>query len=310
MRILVLGSYGLIGKNLKDFVRGDNDNEWFFAGRSDANLLVLSEVEKLFDKFKPTHVINLAAYVGGLYKNMTNGVEFFERNIVINMNVMKTSVNVEKLISVMSTCIFPDDIDYPITEDKLHMGPPHSSNEGYSYAKRMVDVLSRNYNKQYGTKYVTVIPGNLYGPYDNFKIEDAHVIPALLHKMTIAKSTGQQVSVCGSGKALRQFTHASDFSRYLVWMLKNYNDQEPLIVSSEDEHSISDVVKIMCEELELEYDKDIVWDTSKSDGQLKKTISIDKLKRIHPDVHFQSLREGIKETVQWFVHYSDSSCRK
>ena len=310
MRILVLGGHGLVGKNLKDFVRGDNDNYWFFAGRSDANLLILEEVEKLFDMCKPTHVINLAGYVGGLYKNMTNGVEFFERNILINMNVMKASVYVEKLISVMSTCIFPDKVEYPITEDKLHLGAPHPSNEGYCYAKRMIDVLSRNYNKQYGTKFVTVIPGNLYGPYDNFNIEDAHVIPALLHKMTIAKSTGQQVTICGSGTALRQFTHASDLSRYLVWMLTNYNEDEPLIVSSEDEYSISDVVKILCEELELDYDKDIIWDTSKSDGQLKKTISIDKLKRIHPDVNFQSLREGIKETVRWFIHYSDDSCRK
>jgi len=307
MRVLVLGSQGLIGKNLQDLVRDDKDNEWFFAGRSDANLLVLSEVEKLFDMCSPTHVINLAAYVGGLYKNMTNGVEFFERNILINMNVMKASVYVEKLISVMSTCIFPDDIQYPITEDKLHLGPPHPSNEGYSYAKRMIDVLSRNYNNQYGTKFVTVIPGNLYGPYDNFKIEDAHVIPALMHKMKIAKSTGEQLVVCGSGKALRQFTHASDLSRYLVWMLTNYNDKDPLIVSSEDEYSISDVVNILCKE--LAYDKEIIWDTSKSDGQLKKTISIDKLKRLHPDVHFRTLQEGLKETVQWFLNSSDS-CRK
>lgn len=307
MRILVLGSHGLIGKNLQDLVRDDKNNKWFFAGRSNANLLILSEVEKLFDMFKPTHVINLAAYVGGLYKNMTNGVEFFERNILINMNVMKASVYVEKLISVMSTCIFPDQIEYPITEDKLHMGPPHPSNEGYSYAKRMIDVLSRHYNKQYGTKYVTVIPGNLYGPYDNFRIEDAHVIPALLHKMTISKSTGEKLVVCGSGKALRQFTHASDLSRYLVWMLSNYDDNEPLIVSSEDEYSIADVVRILCEE--LDYDNDIIWDTSKSDGQLKKTISIDKLKSLHPNVRFRSLQEGLKETVQWFVNSSDY-CRK
>ena len=309
MRILVLGSHGLIGKNLQDLVRYDKDNEWFFAGRSDANLLIMSEVNKLFDMFKPTHVINLAAYVGGLYKNMNNGVEFFERNILINMNVMKASVYVEKLISVMSTCIFPDKVEYPLTEDKLHLGPPHPSNEGYSYAKRMIDVLSRNYNKQYGTKFVTVIPGNLYGPYDNFNIEDGHVIPALLHKMIIAKSTGEKINVCGSGKAVRQFTHASDLCKYLVWMLTNYHEDEPLIVSSEDEYTISDVAKILCDELELDYNKDIIWDTSKSDGQLKKTNSNEKLKRLHPDVHFRTLREGLKETVQWFINSSDS-CRK
>ena len=307
MRILVLGSYGLIGKNLQDLVRGDKLNEWFFAGRCDANLMILEEVERLFFMFKPSHVINLAAYVGGLYKNMTNGVEFFERNILINMNVMKCSVYVEKLISVMSTCIFPDQVEYPITEDKLHFGPPHTSNEGYSYAKRMIDVLGRAYNKEYGTKYVSVIPGNLYGPYDNFNLEDAHVIPALMHKMNIAKSSGEQLIIFGSGKALRQFTHAADLSRYLVWMLSNYDSDEPLIVSSEEEHSIADVVQILSEE--LGYDREIVWDPSKSDGQIKKTISSEKLKSLHSDVHFRSIRDGLKETVKWFVNSYDI-CRK
>ena len=302
MKILVLGSNGLIGRNLQDLVKDDKINEWFFASRSHANLMIPEEIEILFDKFKPTHVINLAAYVGGLYKNMSHGVEFFEKNIIINMNVMKASVYSEKLISVMSTCIFPDQVDYPITEEKLHSGPPHPSNECYAYSKRMVDVLARAYNKEYGTKYITIIPGNLYGPYDNFNLADAHIIPALLHKITMAKLTNEPLTVFGSGKALRQFTHASDLSQYILWMLSNYDDEKPLIVSSEDEHSISDVVQIMCDK--LKYVGDITWDKSKSDGQTKKTISCEKLKKLHPNVHFRSLRVGLEETIEWFLNSS------
>jgi GDP-L-fucose synthase len=307
MKILVLGSDGLVGKNLQDLVNSDTENEWIFATRLDGDLTVLKEVENLFEKVKPTHVINLAAYVGGLYKNMSRGVEFFEKNILINMNVMKASLYVKKLISLMSTCIFPDKIDYPITEEKLHLGPPHPSNEGYAYSKRMIDVLSRAYNKEYGTKYITVIPGNLYGPYDNFNIEDAHVIPSLIHKMKNAKLSGEPLIIFGTGNALRQFTHASDLAKYLVWALNNYEDTEPLIVSSEDEYSIFDLVQILKQE--FEYDGEISWDNTRSDGQIKKTISCEKLKKIHPDPHFRDLRDGLKETIKWFLN-SENNYRK
>ena len=300
MKILVLGSSGLVGKNLQDLVSGDIENEWIFATRLDADLTIFKEVENLFEKVKPTHVINLAAYVGGLYKNMSHGVEFFEKNILINMNVMKASLHVKKLISLMSTCIFPDKIDYPITEEKLHLGPPHTSNEGYSYAKRMIDVLSRAYNKEYRTKYITVIPGNLYGPYDNFNLEDAHVIPALMHKIKIAKSSGKPLTIFGSGNALRQFTHASDFAQCLVWMLNNYEDEEPLIVSSEEEYSIFDLVQILREE--FDYNGEIIWDNTRSDGQIKKTISSEKLKSLYPSLNFRILRDGLKETIKWFIN--------
>ena len=307
MRILVLGGSGMVGKNLQDFVKNDTENEWFFANRSDADLTNYKEVEFLFEKYNPTHAINLAAYVGGLYKNMSNGVEFFEKNMLININVMKASIHLEKLVSVMSTCIFPDNIEYPITEDKLHLGPPHFSNEGYSYAKRMIDVMSRAYNKEYGTKYVSIIPGNLYGPYDNFNISDAHVVPALIHKIHLAKSSGEPLTIFGTGNARRQFTHAFDLAKYLVWVLINYNENDPLIISSEDEHSISDIVGILC--TEMNYHGNIIYDNSKSDGQIKKTISIEKLKTLNSDVHFRSIEDGLKETTEWFSKNIDT-CRK
>jgi GDP-L-fucose synthase len=171
----------------------------------------------------------------------------------------------------------------------------------------MIDVLSRAYNKEYGTKYITVIPGNLYGPYDNFNLEDAHVIPSLIHKMKNAKLSGEPLIIFGTGNALRQFTHASDLAKYLVWMLNNYEDKEPLIVSSEKEYSIFELVQILKEE--FNYNGEIIWDNNRSDGQIKKTISCEKLKSVHPDLHFRDLRDGLKETIIWFLN-SEGNYRK
>jgi GDP-L-fucose synthase len=300
MKVLVLGGSGLVGKNLEDYVKNESVNgTWTFVGSKDADLTIYEEVVKLFDKHQPTYVINLAAYVGGLYKNMEEGVEFFTKNILIIINVMKASIKVKKLISIMSSCIFPDDITYPITEDKLHSGPPHCSNEGYSYAKRMVDVLSRTYNKQYKTNYVTVIPGNLYGPYDNFNLGDSHVLPALIHKCYLSKQTNNSMIVNGTGSPLRQFTYAPDLAKLLVWTLENYDEDEPIILSIKDEHSIKTVVDIIRNA--MDYKGEIMYDTTKSDGQFRKTISNAKLQK-YIDFQFTSIEEGIEKTVKWFQY--------
>lgn len=300
MKVLVLGGSGLIGKNLKEYVESNKiSGEWYFVSSKDADLTVYEDTVKLFDMIEPTHVINLAAYVGGLYKNMNEGVEFFENNILINMNVMRVSKRVQKLVSVMSTCIFPNEVEYPITEDKLHLGPPHYSNEGYSYSKRMVDVLGKAYNREYGTNYVSVIPGNLYGKFDNFNLEDGHVIPALIHKCFLAKeNNSSSLIVCGSGRPLRQFTYVVDFVRYLVWMLLEYEGDDSLIISNQKENSIKDVVTIIAKE--MGYKGEIYWDIEKSDGQFRKTVSSEKLLSLTSDLYFRDIEEGICETVKWF----------
>ena len=124
-------------------------------------------------------MIHLAAMVGGLFRNMKHNVEFFRENILINDNVMECcrEYNVKKLVSCLSTCIFPDKTTYPIDETMLHSGPPHDSNAGYSYAKRMLSVMSKLYCQQYGCNFTCIIPTNVYGPHDNYSIEDGHVIP-------------------------------------------------------------------------------------------------------------------------------------
>lgn len=176
VRVLVTGGTGLVGKAIEAVVNEENvSNEtWYFASSKDADLRDRASTKALFDRIKPTHVIHLAAMVGGLFRNLKYKVEFYRENILINDNVMECSheIGVVKLVSCLSTCIFPDKTSYPIDETMIHNGPPHHSNAGYAYAKRMIDVMNKAYNEQhYGgaARFTSIIPTNIYGPHDNYR---------------------------------------------------------------------------------------------------------------------------------------------
>ena len=226
--ILVTGGSGLVGQGVKavlqggaigggggaagaaDWYRQREDEVWVFVSSKDADLTDKEATRKLFVKHQPTHCLHLAARVGGLFRNLKQPLDFFVDNMAINMNVLACcdEFNVEKCVSCLSTCIFPDKVEYPITEAALHEGPPHTSNAAYAHAKRMVDVLSRSYATQKGRCFTSVVPTNIYGPHDNYHLEDAHVIPALIHKCHLAKEAGEsEFVVYGTGKPLRQFIH-------------------------------------------------------------------------------------------------------
>lgn len=196
MIVLVTGGTGLVGKAIEAVVNSDPQwagNDFFFASSKDADLRDRAQTEALFQRVRPTHVIHLAAMVGGLFRNMKYKVEFYRENVLINDNVMECCriFNVEKLVSCLSTCVFPDKTTYPIDETMVHNGAPHTSNEGYAYAKRMIDVLNHCYHEEYGCKFTSIIPTNIYGPDDNFSIEDGHVIPGLIHKCYLAKKNSK-----------------------------------------------------------------------------------------------------------------------
>lgn len=177
--------------------------------------------EEIFEKHKPTHVIHLAAFVGGLFRNMKYPVEFYHDNLSMNNNIIECShkFKVKKLISCLSTCIFPDKTTYPIDETMVHNGPPHFSNAAYAHAKRMIDVANHAYNQEYGSNFTSVIPTNIYGPHDNFHLEDSHVIPGLIHKFYNAKKEGKDMTVMGTGKPLRQFIHSEDLGMFTIVMI-------------------------------------------------------------------------------------------
>lgn len=159
-------------KRLVEIDPAEKDATWIFLSSKDGDLRDCADTEAIFAKHQPTHVIHLAAMVGGLFANMAKKVEFYRENTLINDNVMECcrKFKVQKLVSCLSTCIFPDKTTYPIDETMVHEGPPHPSNEGYAYAKRMVDVMNRCYAEEYGCNFTSVIPTNIFGEHDNFSI--------------------------------------------------------------------------------------------------------------------------------------------
>lgn len=302
MLVLVTGGTGLVGKALQEVV-GDNP-DWYFAGSKDADLTDTSQTLALFQRLKPTHVIHLAAMVGGLFHNLNSNVEFWRRNVQINDNILSIShqFKVVKLVSCLSTCIFPDKVTYPIDETMVHLGPPHYSNQGYAYAKRMLEVQSRMYREQYGCNFVTVIPTNIFGKHDNFNIDQGHVLPGLIHKFYLAQQENTEVVIWGSGKALRQFIYNLDLARLMIWALNSYDEPDPIILSvgESQEISISQAAMTIANAFGFPQER-IVYDSSKSDGQFKKTADNSKLKSRHPSLKFTPFEIAIEETVKWFI---------
>jgi len=302
-KILVTGGTGLVGSAIKKLQ--DNYPDYFICvtNSRECDLTNLLMTDNYFRIVKPDFVIHLAACVGGLFKNMNYKVDMLEKNMAINMNVLKCchKYGVKKVVSCLSTCIFPDKTTYPINETMLHNGPPHHSNDAYAYAKRMLEVQSKAYREQYGCNFVCVIPTNIYGPHDNFSLEDGHVIPALIHRCFLNKKNNDNFVVKGTGKPLRQFIYSDDLAKLIMWVLENYNENEPIILSvdEEDEVSIGDVAKLIANE--FDYKEQMVYDTSFSDGQYKKTADNSKLKDLMREkIEFTGIEDGIKKTVEWF----------
>lgn len=278
--------------------------KWIFASSKDADLRNMEQVRAMFQKYQPTHVLHLAALVGGLFINMKYKVEFLLQNLQLNNNMLQCchEFKVEKCLSMASTCIFPDKTTYPLDETMLHNGEPHPSNEGYAFAKRVLDVANRLYCEQYGCKFATIIPTNIFGPHDNYNLEEGHVIPGLIHKTYIAKRDSQPLTVWGSGKPLRQFLYSLDLAAMLVWALFSYNDSSALIMApdEEDEVSIGEVSKMIADA--MEFTGEIQYDTSKADGQFKKTASNKKLRSLlPPEWQFTDIKAALKDSVTWLV---------
>jgi GDP-L-fucose synthase len=250
-----------------------------------------------------SHVHILPSVSINKHTNTHTQVEFYRENTLINDNIMENCRlhNVTKLVSMLSTCIFPDKTTYPINETMLHDGPPHPSNEGYAYAKRLIDTMNRAYAEEYGCNFTSIIPTNIYGPHDNFSIQNGHVIPGLIHKCYIAKKEGTPFTIWGSGTPLRQFIYSLDLAELTVWVMREYHSPDPITLSVDEsaEVSIKDVALAVAKAMKFE--GEVVFDTTKADGQFKKTACNKKLRSYRPDYNFTSMEEGIQKSVDWFL---------
>ena len=292
-KILVTGGYGLVGS---EFIKPN----FIPLSSSEADLRVRKDIDNILESINFVGVIHCAGKVGGLGGNMKNKGQFFYDNIMINTNVIESARTngIKNLVSFLSTCIFPNDVEYPLTESKIHLGPPHFSNDAYAYAKRMADVQIRSYKEQYGLNYKSVIPCNIYGPNDNYDIVNGHVLPSLIHKCYLAKENKTPLTIWGSGKPLREFIFSRDVAKLTEWVLDNYEENEPIILSTSEEISIKEVVGIIVEL--MNFKGDVIFDSSKPDGQFRKPSDNSKIKNYLPDFKFTPLYDGLKETIEYF----------
>lgn len=288
---LVTGGTGMVGSAI------DADLK---IGRKDCDLTDWQAVNAFFEQHQPNEVIHCAAKVGGIWGNMNYKGDFFRDNILINTHVIEAARlhGVERLVAFLSTCVFPDDVTYPLSEDQIHLGPPHTSNDAYAYAKRMTDVQIRAYRQQYDLQYVSVIPTNIYGPNDLFDLENGHVVPSLIHRCYLAREQGQDLEVWGSGTPLREFIYADDVARLSEWALENYHEDEPIIFSTSEETSIKELVEMVAEL--LRFKGKLIWRTDKPDGQHRKPSDNSKVRSYLPEFQFTPLYDGLKKTVAWF----------
>lgn len=289
---LVTGAAGLIGSEFKDCVR---------VTRQTTDLIDPIQVNLMYEINKPEYVIHTAGRVGGVGANMKYKADFYYENIMMNTNVIHYAKkhNVKKLIAFLSTCIFPDKVEYPLNEDKIHLGPPHISNDAYAYAKRMVDVQVNSYNEQFGTKYFCVIPTNVYGPNDNYDLENGHVVPSIIHKCYNAIMNKTDLVLWGDGSPLREFIFSKDVANICDLLLENYDDTKPVILSTSEEISIKEVANMITKI--MGYKKDIVWDTTKPAGQYRKPSDNSRLKSIIGNYKFTPIEKGLEETITTFL---------
>ena len=289
-KILITGGSGMVGKSLKKYL----PNATFLSSK-DCDLTDEKSVSSLMTNNKYDVVIHLAARVGGIIDNINYPEEYFIENIQMNTNIVKWSrlTGVKRFIGILSTCIYPDVVDeYPMTENMLHNGPPTPTNFSYGYAKRCLSVHIDSCNKQYGTKYQYLIPCNLYGENDKFG-NNSHFIASLVKKIIeLDKNKKNNLVLFGSGNPLRQFMYSDD----LAWVINQClvkNIYENFNVATEEILSIKEMGEIALKTYGLN-NINIIFDSSKPDGQYRKDVSIEKLKSLLPEFKPLSLEEGIK----------------
>ena len=306
MKLLVTGGTGMVGKAIQDLVGEDNT---VFVGTKNFDLTNSEKVKEMYKWNQPTHVIHLAAKVGGVRANMRANGDFCAINQQINVNVLRTAHETEscvRVVSLLSTCVYPDSdhVTYPLTENQLHAGPPHSSNFGYAHSKRMIEVQSRAYNEQSGNKkFICAIPNNIYGKFDNFDLEDSHVVPALIRKIHEANLAGsKEVNLWGTGEPVREFTYAADIARDLISLV---GLKDPLHTTYNIGHTMENTsIRVLAEKVMLALGSEpleLKWNTSNPNGQMKKPSNTDKYMSEFPRNTYTTLDDGLKETCAWFL---------
>ena len=310
--VLVTGGSGLVGTAIQKYLKDRKTSEFLssdvvFISSKDYDLRRPEQAASMFDEYKPRNVIHLAGMVGGVQANSQKPAEFYTNNIYINTNIVHFSHKYEtsKLLCMLSSCIYPDSVSYPIKESYLHLGPPHESNFGYAQSKRMLEVQMRAYRQQYESNFFGVIPTNIFGENDNFSLGSSHVIPAIIRKVYDAMLSGKStIRLWGDGTPKRQFSYSGDIAKILVALIENDHQYELINIGDETEKSIKDVAEIICDV--FGFTGNILWDDSMPKGQDRKPTDMSRLKESGL-YSFSDFRESIESCCDWFEkNYKDA----
>ena len=291
--VLVTGGSGLVGKHLKDIMP-----DAVYISSKDFDLTNIDRVDDMMNFFKPKIVVHLAARVGNLLDNMTYPVDYLEQNVLMGVNVLKKchEYNVDRVISILSTCIYPDVLDtYPMKEEDLFNGPPPPTNFAYAMSKRCVATHTDSYVKQYDKKWCYLIPCNLYGEYDKYEEHHSHFVSALIKKIY---ETEDVLELWGTGKPLRQYMYGGDLARVIKYMIDN-DIVENFNVAPDYVHTIKELAEIGVKSCGKEH-LEIVYDDTKPDGQFRKDVDSSKLLSVMEDFEFTSLESGIRRAYDNF----------
>ena len=300
--ISITGGHGFLGKYLKKKLEQRNCNNISLVERDKYNLVINKDVKRMYDDLKPDIVFHLAAVVGGIEINQKNPGKFFYENAMINLQVIHESYlhKIEKIISIGTVSIYPENAPLPFNEKNIWEGYPEEANAPYGIAKRIMHVQSSSYRKQYGYNSILLLLTNLFGPEDNFNPQSSHVVASLIKKFHDAKINNKKEAVVwGDGESTRDFCYVEDIAEGIVLAAEKYNKSDPVNLASGNEISIKKLALLI--KKQIGYEGNILWDSSKPSGPKRRVIDINKAKNEFGYQVTTSLEEGIKKTVDWYI---------
>ena len=308
-KVLVTGAYGFVGQNLMtqlQEMRKDIPFTILAPTRQELDLTIDWEVGSYFNQHKPDIVLHLAGRVGGIGINKAKPAEFFYENLMMGALVMHHAWKngAQKVVALAAGCGYPKYLQPPYKESDFWSALPDENSIGYSMAKKNLIIQSWTYREQYGFNSVVLLPANLYGPYDNFNLETSHVVPALVRKFLEAKDRDDnEVVVWGTGVASREFLYSEDTAVAIIAMAEKVNETGPFNLGTGTETTIKELVETIARLTEFE--GEIVWDTSKPDGQPRRFYDMSKFKEAVGYVPDTTIEEGIKKTIEWYLVYGE-----
>jgi GDP-L-fucose synthase len=301
-RITVTGGAGFLGAYVVTRLKESGCENIFVPKRSNYDLVNNEAVKKLYKDAAPDIVIHLAARVGGIGANEQNPGKFFYENLMMGVQMMEQGrlAGIEKFVAIGTICAYPKSAPIPFKEEDLWNGYPEETNAPYGLAKKMLLVQAQAYRQQYGFNTIYLLPVNLYGPGDNFDPKSSHVIPSLIKKCVDANRLGsKEIVVWGTGKPTREFIYVEDAAEAIVLATERYNKGEPVNIGSGIEISIKELVSLIAELTGFE--GQVVWDTSKPDGQPRRRLDISRAEREFGFKAKTKFREGLRKTIDWYL---------